>query len=76
MLRDPIARVAETVGELRKIERVAQRICTGSAGHDWREIENGKRDRHGLRSRQNQWRSRQSFFQPVSRLLRNCIAIP
>jgi hypothetical protein len=47
MLRDPIARVAEPVGELRKIERVAQRNCAGGAGHDRREIENGEGDHWG-----------------------------
>jgi hypothetical protein len=41
-LRDPIARVAEPVGELRQIERVAQRNRAGGAGDDRREIENGE----------------------------------
>jgi hypothetical protein len=45
MLRDPIARVAEPVGELRQIERVDQRNRAGGAGDDRREIENERGNR-------------------------------
>ena len=44
MLGDPVALVAEPVGEPRQIERVAQRRRAGRGGGDGREIEDGERD--------------------------------
>jgi len=36
MLGDPVAVVAETVGEARQIERVGQRLSAGGSLGDWR----------------------------------------
>jgi hypothetical protein len=51
VLGDPVARVAETVGEPREIERIAQRNGAGGTSSDRREIEDGDgngRRRHTL----------------------------
>ncbi len=44
VLGDPIALVAEPVGEPRQIERIAQRHRPGRGRGDGRQIEDGKRD--------------------------------
>src|SRR6185437_16878087 len=46
VFRHPIARVAEAVGELGEIDRIAQRLCAGRACRYWGEVEDRKRD-HG-----------------------------
>ena len=82
MLGHPVAGVAEPVGELGEVERIAQRDRAGHAGDDRRKIENREREsreRFGLMA----WRHQngmgrptcQSFFQPVKCPLRNCSAI-
>ena len=42
MLGQPVARVAELVGELREVERVAQRVRAGRAGRHRRNIQHGQ----------------------------------
>ena len=74
MLGDPISRVTKAVGEAGKIERIPQRSRAGGAGCHRREIEDGERD-HAQRTANQNRRTRQSFFQPVRRPLRNCSAI-
>ena len=44
VLGEPVTRVAEAIGELRQVERIAQRRRPWSGGRDGREIENRKRD--------------------------------
>ena len=48
VLGDPVALVAETVGEPRQIERIAQRHRARRGRGDGRQIEDGKRDHAGL----------------------------
>ena len=48
VLGDPVALVAEPVGETRQIERVAQRHRARRGGGDGRQIEDGKRDHAGM----------------------------
>ena len=43
MLGDPVAGVAEPVGEAREIEAVVQRLRAGEGGGDRREIEDRER---------------------------------
>jgi hypothetical protein len=42
MLGNPVARVAETIGEAREIERIAQGNRAGGTSSDRREIEDGE----------------------------------